>query len=355
MSVEVSYNKQFLLGLIFIIIILIVIEIGIKTYEFIFPSCEFIDADVFAEVDFGIKRSICLDSIYLSTTSTPITLYPPNQNFETITINSHGFRGQDFSSIKNDDVFRIFIVGGSTTFGFGSASDNTTIPGFLQNQFDKSGHNVEVINAGIGAAWSFSEEYLIENYLLDYKPDLIIIYDGANDSRYRILEDEQKNSVGIGEFIPNFYRTPYFLNDFIFKVGFAEEKLNPKLNTERVNSVSSLWNQRMQNICNIGNENDFDVAIILQPMLTTENRELYGDETIFHKKHVDLHGENAIMVYEIMKESIETLENCSLTHDMTQIFQDSDKAVYWDDVHIIEEGNKVVADELSIILESLID
>ena len=63
MSVEVSYNKQFLLGLIFIIIILIVIEIGIKTYEFIFPSCEFIDADVFAEVDFGIKRSICLDSV----------------------------------------------------------------------------------------------------------------------------------------------------------------------------------------------------------------------------------------------------------------------------------------------------
>ena len=354
MSVEVSYKKQSLLGVIFILIILVVVEVGIKSYELVYPPCEFMTADVFNEMDFGVKRSMCLDSIYLTATTSPITLYPPNQNFDTIDINSQGFRGSEFSIIKPDETYRIFFVGGSTTFGFGASDNEKTIPGYFEKEFNITEKNIEVINAGIGAAWSFSEEYLIQNYLIKYDPDLVIVYDGANDSRYRIISDQGKNNFSIGEYIPNFYRTPYFLNDFVFKFGFSDEK-NNQLDVNRVESVSSLWNQRMQNICDSGMKNDFDVAIILQPMLAMENRDLFGDEEIFYKNHINTHGENAIKIYEKMKESLKTLENCSITYDMTSIFQDTQKPIYWDDVHITEEGNRIVAIELSNMLESIID
>ena len=355
MSVEVSYNKQFLLGLIFVILILLVMEVGIKTYEFFTPPCEFMNADVFNQMDFGVKRSMCLDSVYLTATSIPITLYPPNQNFETITINSHGFRGSEFSQVKSDDTFRIFLVGGSTAFGFGSTSDETTISGYLQKEFDRTEQNIEVINAGIGAAWSFSEEFLIEKFLLNYEPDLIVVYDGANDSRYRILEGEEKMGDGLGNYIPNFYRTPYFLNDFVFKFGFSEETEWSESDNELIGPISSTWEKRMQNICNIGKKNNFDVIIALQPMLAVENRQLYGDEKVFNEEHFQKHGSSAIRIYDEMKKSLKTLHGCTVTQDLTKIFENSKKPVYWDDVHITENGNQIVAHELFELILSIVD
>ncbi len=44
-------------------------------------------------------------------------------------LNSLGFRGSEFSEIKPPDTYRIFMVGGSTMFGSGATSDETTIPG----------------------------------------------------------------------------------------------------------------------------------------------------------------------------------------------------------------------------------
>ena len=81
-------------------------------------------------------------------------LIKPDQYFSTININSHGFRGSEFNLEKPDDVYRIFVVGGSSIFGSGATSDEKTIPGFLQNEFNeiKLSKRIQVINAGIGSA-----------------------------------------------------------------------------------------------------------------------------------------------------------------------------------------------------------
>ena len=107
----------------------------------------------------------------------------PDQYFQTININSHGFRGAEFSQIKSDDTYRIFIVGGSTAFGTGSTSDSTTIPGFLQDKFDTNPlpKKIEVINAGISGLFSGTEVGLIKQQILDFEPDMLVIYDGWND------------------------------------------------------------------------------------------------------------------------------------------------------------------------------
>ena len=51
---------------------------------------------------------------------------------DMININSLGFRGDEFSKIKSDRTYRIFMVGSSPMFGYGATSDETTIPGFTE-------------------------------------------------------------------------------------------------------------------------------------------------------------------------------------------------------------------------------
>ena len=45
--------------------------------------------------------------------------------YQSFAYNSHGFRGDEFEKEKPDDTFRIFTVGGSTTFGIGAEDDET--------------------------------------------------------------------------------------------------------------------------------------------------------------------------------------------------------------------------------------
>ena len=73
---------------------------------------------------------MCNQSKFLKIIEYPVNHYEPNQSLTTININSLGFRGSDFEIIKDPNTYRIFMVGGSTTFGTGSTSDNKTIPSF---------------------------------------------------------------------------------------------------------------------------------------------------------------------------------------------------------------------------------
>ena len=179
MSVQVSYKKQFLFGLILLVMMFSVIEISMKIYDHYVPNCRFIllASDVYSEKSFAEKRDICNDNSKLVWNNDPFYLIP-NQHFTTININSDGFRGNE---IQENSDYRIFLIGGSTTFGVGATSDYSTIPGYLQQFYDEQfpDKKIEVINAGIPGAYSYTEKYLIENTLLNYNPDLLVIYDLA--------------------------------------------------------------------------------------------------------------------------------------------------------------------------------
>ena len=68
-----------------------------------------------------------------------------------IKINSHGFRGKDFSISKPDDVVRVLTLGASSTFGFFN-KDDETYPYLLEQRLNKLCHGskrFEVINFAI--------------------------------------------------------------------------------------------------------------------------------------------------------------------------------------------------------------
>jgi len=186
MSVRVSYKKQFILGVIFFLVIIVTVEVAARSYEYFVPQCKPLEKDVFKNVDYFLVKWICRDSRALQFSNPYIKLNEPNQYLTTININSYGFRGPEITKEKSENVFRIFFVGGSTAFGWGSTSDDTTISGLLQKKFNDNNPDlhVEVINAGIVGADSFIETYYIKNALLEFEPDLFIIYDGWNDVKF---------------------------------------------------------------------------------------------------------------------------------------------------------------------------
>ncbi len=92
------------------------------------------------------------------------------------------YEDTEFSKKKQPGVFRIFMVGASTTRGFPYTDRRISYSGLLQEILNDvlPGKRVEVINAGYDALSSFGVLDLASQ-LMDYEPDLFIVYSGHNE------------------------------------------------------------------------------------------------------------------------------------------------------------------------------
>ena len=100
-------------------------------------------------------------------------------------INSLGYRGKEITKEKPAHTFRIVCLGGSTTFGLGEADEAYTYPALLEkrlNELYPSGPHFEVVNAGT-PGWSSGESLINLHFrVLDLNPDMVVLYDGINDT-----------------------------------------------------------------------------------------------------------------------------------------------------------------------------
>ncbi len=93
------------------------------------------------------------------------------------------FNFQQFPRRKDPETLRIFTLGGSTTYGRPYA-DRTSFTGWLrlmlENSGEQEGRNYEVINAG-GVSYASYRVVNVLEELLDYEPDLFVVYTGHNE------------------------------------------------------------------------------------------------------------------------------------------------------------------------------
>lgn len=104
-----------------------------------------------------------------------------DQIYSTATNKMEWFNMQSFPAKKNKNVTRVFCIGGSTTYGR-PYDDRTSFSGWLRRflpAVDPS-RNWEVINAGGISYASYRAARLMEE-LVDYEPDIFIIYSGHNE------------------------------------------------------------------------------------------------------------------------------------------------------------------------------
>ena len=344
MSVQVGYGKQFLLGFILILLLLGITEIILRIYDYYFPACSFYDSEVFQNLNDDLKKTICYDNSKLVWEDHPLRLVP-SQNFKTITINSDGFRGNEIQ--KNPD-YRIFMIGGSTTFGVGATSDSKTIPSYLQHIIDMNNNdsfNIEVINAGIPKAFSFTEIELIQNKILAYQPDLLIIYDGFNDLRQDFKQSESsKESLSdsiIRKINRGYYDTPKILIQHYFNYKHNTIDVLP-FNSSNINEKTSLWKERWEKICQ--NETNFKTIIILQPQVDTKFKPLTEEEIKYYELY-DL--ESANNYYQLYANKLNELnDSCDLTIDLRDAFISFRNTIYFDHVHMSDFGNEIIANQI---------
>jgi len=224
-----------------------------------------------------------------------------NVQTDDVNINSLGFRGTEFTEIKPNNTFRIFLIGGSQMFGTGSTSDDTTIPAYLDNYIQKNDYpfTVEVINSGLKGVDTRKELLLLENILLDFSPDLVIVYDGLNDLR-------AGNSP------------THVLNN---------------------------WNS----MCELGKKNNFDVIITLQPIAGFGGKSLTQEELLYIQNGKDYENNPLIdssNQYEMYANNLQKLQNCTNEIDLRSVFDNESKSVYIDEAHVSDKGNSIIANSL---------
>jgi lysophospholipase L1-like esterase len=235
-----------------------------------------------------------------------------------IVINQQGFRRtEEVSMEKPSNTIRIFLLGGSAAHGISSAPPypvvhiypDETIDAWLE-KYLKSKHpdkKIEVINAAVTGYMVFQHTGYILSELLDYNPDIIIFFDGANDhyfndttynyylqNRYQFWKPRlQHPSVG-GMFT-------YFMHWLSGYSGFARGYMAWKLNNDaRKNDQKQTVNRNygspeliiethkkiapkqylraIETNLSILNNHGVKALVCLQPMLVLRDSTLYSPQ-----------------------------------------------------------------------------
>tara|TARA_B100002049_G_scaffold64871_1_gene46776 strand:- start:30 stop:1082 length:1053 start_codon:yes stop_codon:yes gene_type:complete len=307
-------------------------------------------SDLYQYLSVSELKKICQDYKSIIQYPLPLVHYEPDQKTDTVSINSHGFRGEEFEKEKiNDREYRIFVLGGSVLYGLYATSDNTTISGYLQEFYNEftTDRDVRVINAGANGHESFAETYLVKNKIIDLNPDLIIVLDGWNDLGAP-LEREYKEPKGMEQLeqyssiIRKYYKTIQFY-EFIERIWEKQIGENKReINDGTANQKSELWKSRWKEICELGEKENFKVIITLQPIVGAGNKVLTDWELRFVKE-----AAGSAASYNFMRDKLNELEtNCAVTEDLTNIFDNETELIYFDYVHMGDKGNRIIAQKI---------
>lgn len=134
----------------------------------------------------------------------PYLAYAPKPNFRTrpdakhrIAHNSLGFRGPEIPLQKPPGVQRVLCLGGSSTYGHGPTSNETTWPMQLEAMLREAlaGREIQVINGGCQGYSTFESLANLEFRCLELEPDLVIVYHTINDMRCALYPNVRRDNT----------------------------------------------------------------------------------------------------------------------------------------------------------------
>jgi len=306
MSVQVSYKNQFVVYIFLLLVFLIAVELVANFWLYNIYRCDFENNEIFNEINPETNRKLCLESLDYDFTKETITDQVALAE-KLMQLNSHNIRAHEFTEQKPENTIRIFIIGGSTTYGSG-VLDDETFPHYLQTMFDNSELNfdVEVINSGIMGLISRGESGLIKDKWINYEPDIFIVFDGWNDMRAQLQGNKPVASP-------------------------------------------TLWKQRWMEICDLGKQRDFDTIITIQPFVKSGNKILTEQEIVQYTKKVSMIS-GPIEYLELSEQYVEQLNqlnnHCTLTADLRGIYDDIHEPIFWDAIHVGPLGNEIIAEHV---------
>lgn len=131
----------------------------------------------------GLYREVLVEAARLGeAVYSPLVEYrlPPHAG-RHLTIAADGYRGNGTAQDLGAAGAKVFVFGGSTTFGTGVA-DSETLPAQLGEVLKAAGKDAQVFNFGAPSYYSTLERIALERLLTaGTRPDLVVFVDGLSD------------------------------------------------------------------------------------------------------------------------------------------------------------------------------
>lgn len=245
---------------------------------------------------------------------------------------------EGFSFLGSADAeIKILTVGGSTTDC--STGGINSWPYYLYEKCMENDVDCLIINGGMSGYYSGQELLKLLRDGIYFNPNLVISYSGYNDAgnsacddlRYPLVSSYLRNAVGK-------------MNQ-IKKRGYGYEK-------EITDAENWIKNTRMMNAIS----KEFDAAFFsfLQPCIHTgdyilDEREQVAFSTL--QRYLNRNVDTITKFYENVKNEI---NNIPYIHDFTNIFAGM-SGIFYDACHCGEEGNQIIANEIYIKIQSVIE
>ena len=360
MSMQVSYKKQILFGLLFALLLLIPIEIFTNVFvkSIVVDNCSnrLMNSNIYPEKSFSQLRTICIDyhdtNVFISSDKGHINQFP-HQYSNTVNINSMGLRGDEFKIEKSENIKRILFLGGSTTFGWYSLDDNGTIPKFLEKQLNQEKISYEVINAGHPGAGSYFEVNFLEK-MINLNPDIVIVYDGYNDLTSDLPIKNSNEEIKLKELVKrldSYSYTPRGAGKILHELKTQmltdnEKKMDTKtkdFTEEDYKKRAQLWGERWYETCKKFNSDDLEIFIFLQPILGSSNRVMSDYEiSLMHDS-----AKQDLKYYELFKDELNKISStCTQAIDLTNGFDQISFPIFADLVHMGNTGNNIISEKI---------
>jgi lysophospholipase L1-like esterase len=123
------------------------------------------------------------DQTYKTDPKTGLRVLIPYSNLGPVHINSHGFRSPEIAVEKPAGRLRLAFLGGSTTFCAEVSSDQMTWPYLVVAAIQKRYPDLDIdfINGAVPGYSTAGLKPYFERHVARFHPDVIVIYEGAND------------------------------------------------------------------------------------------------------------------------------------------------------------------------------
>jgi hypothetical protein len=300
---------------------------------------------------------------------------------ETITIDSEGMRATWHPEAPTPSTspakppIKVLMLGGSSLWGFG-ARDDRTIPSLIARGLHERGVRAEIRNlAEIGYVSTQETIALMRELQAGYRPDLVLFYDGVNDTTSALLEGRPTlttNEINrVREF--NLLQSPRRLaaalvgnlvkNSSSFRLaqalgrrlGRGPAVAYPSPPREDLHGLAEgvvkgyLGNIRLVEA--LGRQYGFRPLFVWQPDIFSKSILVpFEDE---EARKLDWARSMFLAVHEILRRS-EVLTGAADFRDLSRMFEDTNSLVFLDYCHTTESANSRIAKVLEEALAASI-
>lgn len=217
------------------------------------------------------------------------------ENF--VKLNSVGYRDREYSKDKNENIFRVYALGDSYTFGWLIDNPNDSYPKILEKELNKKLYKkVEVINAATPGFSIFEEvsRFLTEG--IQYHPDLVLL--AINDDESLVANRYATRS---DKFLPEFIKKSNVYNAVLGSIfnRLVEKKNHNYLTNIYTEKNSKDWSEFSDQIISIKKEAEkynAKLGIIVYPHIhpnqPNDNYDLYP----YNKKLREFGKKNNIII-----------------------------------------------------------